>query len=399
MATSIIEETARSLDRQTTYVYTPPSHRLLYRGSLAVPASKILLEGITFTVPLTSAGVAKNNLLDNPIALALEMYLDKSGDVSVDINPLATLTTLFFNTHLCATPLPPSSPTTQVGIRITLGDPGDDHSSDILIYGTLQPPTNSPSKRDADVDIPTLHLKVARILHAPFLEAATPATAEGSTPRLPRPDDPSPRLPPLISFGRKRMLSTDEDDAPSKRQRSNSKPGGRALSRSQSVASIGDDDETMKHARDVMLNMPKAGPSSQFDGGPRKLARTLSVKQEDAVFKVPPLPAKIKKRGDTPSAKGKGKEREVSDLSKELEKANKSVIKQAAVEALATIGISKTHAEWKELWGFMYHGTVFAMRAQMQTRAVDGYSVNRLVKAHMKLSYLATFRSPLTSSN
>lgn len=88
-------------DGQTTYVYKPPSHRLLYRGSLLIEGSTLLLDGLSFSVPLKDATGSSNiNLLDNPLALALEsmrgrsllllgdaqtrdVHLDRSGEVSV----------------------------------------------------------------------------------------------------------------------------------------------------------------------------------------------------------------------------------------------------------------------------------------------------------------------------
>ena len=89
--------TNTALKRETSYVYTPPSHRLLFRGSLSVPGSKLLLEGLTFTVPLKSSPA---KLLENPLALGLEsmrgrtlalsgitrldaVYLDKSTEVNL----------------------------------------------------------------------------------------------------------------------------------------------------------------------------------------------------------------------------------------------------------------------------------------------------------------------------
>jgi hypothetical protein len=99
---STLRKTRNEPQRETSYVYTPPSHRLLFRGSLSIPSSTLLLEGLTFTVPLRSADSTKApmNLLENPLALALEsmrgralalsgtvrldsVYLDKSTEVSV----------------------------------------------------------------------------------------------------------------------------------------------------------------------------------------------------------------------------------------------------------------------------------------------------------------------------
>lgn len=56
----------------TSYVYTPPTHRLLFRGSLSVPDSRLLLEGLSFTIPIDNTRSPGINLLKNPLALALE---------------------------------------------------------------------------------------------------------------------------------------------------------------------------------------------------------------------------------------------------------------------------------------------------------------------------------------
>lgn len=73
------------------------SYRLLYRGALSLPDSHLLLDGLTFAARIN----AGNNLLDNPLALALEsmrgrptlrfmgitnlkdIYMDASGDITM----------------------------------------------------------------------------------------------------------------------------------------------------------------------------------------------------------------------------------------------------------------------------------------------------------------------------
>lgn len=52
---------------------SPPAHRLLYRGSLSLPDSHLLLEGLTFTINLAAGGGRDAlGLLDSPLPLALE---------------------------------------------------------------------------------------------------------------------------------------------------------------------------------------------------------------------------------------------------------------------------------------------------------------------------------------
>lgn len=77
----------------------PHSYRQLYRGSLSLPDSHLLLDGLTFSARLESP--TKHQLLDNPLALALEsmrgrqslgflgiiklsdVWLDESGNIEM----------------------------------------------------------------------------------------------------------------------------------------------------------------------------------------------------------------------------------------------------------------------------------------------------------------------------
>jgi hypothetical protein len=49
----------------------PTTHRLLYRGALSLPDSHLLLDGLTFAARLDHSS-SGHNLLENPLALALE---------------------------------------------------------------------------------------------------------------------------------------------------------------------------------------------------------------------------------------------------------------------------------------------------------------------------------------
>ncbi|KAA1470511.1 hypothetical protein DENSPDRAFT_879762 [Dentipellis sp. KUC8613] len=404
---TIVRGAERGLKRETTYVYTPPNHRQLYRGALAVKGWAFLLDGLTFTIPLPDRKIDGSsspslNLLQNPLALALEsmrgrtlrlagttslsaVYLDTSGDVKLDIHAAASVTRMYFESQLCAAPITSADGTTDVGIRITLGDPDHDQPSDILVYGQLPPPsTSSPTPSSSSSPPPSspsatplLQLRVARIIPAP---PPTPA-------RLPRPDDPSPRMPPLLSFGKKRRQPDADAAEPHKR--------ARVRTGSSASASALEDDAAVRHAREVMRSIPRG----MVQGPARARSRSFVAgnEEEEDVFKVPLLPASVSGKE---KEKGKGKERErekekegasprvkdaVLDLGRELEKGNKATIKKAAVDCLATYGVEKTNPEFKELWGFIYRGAEFALRTQMQKKAVDHRTVNRLVKAHAKL--------------
>ncbi|KAI0310105.1 hypothetical protein OF83DRAFT_1156278 [Amylostereum chailletii] len=383
------------LTKQTSYVYTPPSHRLLFRGSLSVSGSRILLEGLTFTVPLRAAdkGQSTINLLDNPLALALEsmrgltlslsgtarldsVYLDKSGEVSMDIHPAATLSRLYFENQLCSSPVTAADGTTDLGVRITLGDPDSEESSEILVYGQLPPSditTESvPSSSKFPIsDPPVLRLRAARILPAP---PPTPV-------RLPRPDDPSPRIPPLVSFGKKRRSHSDEDVFSEPVSKKHKDVGGRARGKSSSIVA---EDPMVKMARDVMKNMPRGSQDSamgrsQSLSRSASLSRSQSVKDDD-VFKVPSLPMSMTQ------VEGPNDEKDgVPDIVKELEKANKTMIKRAASDCLATYGIHKNSNDFKDVWTFVYRGTEFALRSQMQSRAIDVRTADKWVKTHAEM--------------
>ncbi len=148
-----------------------------------------------------------------------------------------------------------------------------------------------------------MHILAARILPNP------PPPVN----RAPRPDDPTPRLPPAHLF---------EDTEPfTRRKRELSDAsivfGGGGAKRKKPA-----EDEQVKRAREVMLNLPKpGGPSASAPKGSR-------ISKEDVIFKVPHLPNRTSSVSDVDSdvfgsVHRKGKERESG--SDELEKANKTV--------------------------------------------------------------------------
>ncbi|EKM53614.1 uncharacterized protein PHACADRAFT_260057, partial [Phanerochaete carnosa HHB-10118-sp] len=183
-----------------------PSHRLLYRGALALPDSHLLLDGLSFVAGTTSTS---ENLLENPLALALEsmrgrpslhflgtedlkdVWLDATGEVNVYLHPLSTLSQVYFENVLCLEPITSSQKRTNVGIRCGLGDGSDPATTDFLIYGQLMPTADQDKPLPSTSDAPpeTLHILAARILAHPPQPAV----------RAPRPDDPTPRRPPALS--------------------------------------------------------------------------------------------------------------------------------------------------------------------------------------------------------
>lgn len=70
-----------SADTSTASTSMAANHRLLYRGALELPDSYMVLDGLSFTLTLdstsasvtsTPSGKSKSDLLENPLALALE---------------------------------------------------------------------------------------------------------------------------------------------------------------------------------------------------------------------------------------------------------------------------------------------------------------------------------------
>jgi len=88
--------------------------------------------------------------------------------------------------------------------------------------------------------------------------------------------------------------------------------------------------------------------------------------------------------------KGKGKAKEPpgedngvdADVG-EIERDNKVLLKQSAVHALSFHGINKQHLEFKELFGFVYRGAMFALRKKMKAVTLDTRTVDRMVEAHV----------------
>ena len=200
-----------------------------------------------------------------------------------------------------------------------------------------------------------LQLCVARI---------APNVPPPSVVRLPRPDDPTPRRPPLVfakSSG-KRARPRDQE------------------SRLASLASI--DKGKGKQGKSTDATSP---PSGSIPGGIRTKGKVANVARlgsgvrlgNEPVFKVPALPAPRK------TAPGDGNSASQANAADEIEKANKTVrvfvilqtqrcpcshgkavrqlIKKTAVSQLAACGVSRTHPEFTDLYGHVYRGAAFAL--------------------------------------
>ncbi|KAG8802922.1 hypothetical protein FRC18_007425, partial [Serendipita sp. 400] len=180
------------------------SYRLLYRGSLALPDSEMILDGIAFVMQI--AFKSPMSLISSPIPLGLEsmrgrplrlistmniqdVSIECFGDVSMYIHPEAFLTRSFFERTLCLSQTPlmqdHNHMRTSVAIRIGFGDGQGPDDSDILVFGQL-PTSEVPDQPVA------LQLLAGRI--------APPPTPSSPTRRVARPDDPLPRPHPLANL-------------------------------------------------------------------------------------------------------------------------------------------------------------------------------------------------------
>ncbi|KAK7454431.1 hypothetical protein VKT23_011187 [Stygiomarasmius scandens] len=343
------------------------SYRLLYRGALSVPDSYFLLDGLTFSTRMD----ATQNLLDNPLALALEsmrgissltfmgttnikeVYIDDSGDITMDIHPDATLSRVYFENLFCLEA--PSEAGEKIGLRVALGDTIGPETTQILIF--LKP--ISPERPEST---PVYALAVARILPGPPPRA-----------RAPRPDDPTPRKPPPVPFGFA--------------GKSKVKPQGLGDLKRVSSGSLAD------LGKDVRLG-----------------------KTDTDVFRVPLLPLhKDKGKGKATSSKddvfgggialdttsssdsSKAKRKRVEEVDVDmtgttteeaetlLERENKNRIKRAVVQGLSKSPITKGHKDYKETFNYVYRGVCFTLRAEMKTQTVPEQLMKHFVQVHVDM--------------
>ena len=172
---------------------TPPRshkqyHHLLYHGSLSLPDSDLVLEGIILTAHLQPTSSA--SLLELPLALALEsmcgfpssclvfimnvsdIHYECTGDISMYIHPCSVLARSFFENVLCTDKVDASDHTLTV-IHIGLGYGHGPDEPDLLAFGSLLP---SQSTLRMTVAWVTTHTCLcmppqSRSMHSPILKA------------------------------------------------------------------------------------------------------------------------------------------------------------------------------------------------------------------------------------
>ncbi|KAI0753452.1 hypothetical protein C8Q80DRAFT_1152256 [Daedaleopsis nitida] len=374
-----------------------PPHRLLYRGSLSLPDSHLLLDGLSFTVKLGETH-GSPALLNNTLALTLESlrglplhligtvrvkdtWIEPPGDINIDIHPDSTLTRLYFENIFCLTPITSADSRTEYGVRVSLTDNNDPETPDLLIYGELRdaPPATTTTIPSTSTSPPkVLHLLAARIFPGP-----------------PPPHDPTPRKPPL-AFGAKRKRDTsgvpfdltDSKVESTKRAKTTDAKGkGRAH---------GADDALRRAAAETMLRMPKpqktaSSSATQVDLKALGKEARVGVKKgmDQDVFKVPNVPVRagLGRSASEADVFGSlsGRPPESVDADAAVEKANKTFVKKEVMRRLAVEGIDKRHSEFKGIYQMCYQGTSFALRRRMAVAPLEGSTVEQFVDAHVRM--------------
>ncbi|KAF9647750.1 hypothetical protein BDM02DRAFT_3187739 [Thelephora ganbajun] len=223
-------------------------------------------------------------------------------------------------------------------------------SSEILIYGHL-PPTQPelqvqmPStSAGPSIAPPELPLVARRIVPVPFIPPPVM--------RLPRPDDPTPRKPPLVIFGKKAGQS---------QRTSSSKPKGLEV-----------EDSSIKRGRETTKSLLKTGST-------KSLGRSASFRVPDDVFGSTPMATSAL------SAKGKGKGKVEGLSSEQFEILNKAEVKKSAVKFLLKYDIAKDDPDFKEVFGFVYRGASFALRTCMGSEIISTNLIDKCADMHARM--------------
>ncbi|KAL9712124.1 hypothetical protein Ac2012v2_005202 [Leucoagaricus gongylophorus] len=360
------------------------NYRLLYRGSLSLPDSYMSLDGLTFSARLESP--MKHHLLENPLALALEsmrgrqclrfvgtvklgdVWLDETGNVEMDIHPRAVLSKIYFENIFCLLPYPPASTSQQAtvplpgarsefGVKIALGDTDGPETTHVVVFGQIISPTACSVK-----------LRVARITPRP---SQRPAQT-----RVPRPDDPTPRRPPVTS-GRtkgaganilKRTVSSSSTALAFRLGHDNEAPA-----KKQKLVASNSSHETSKGLSGRVFKVPSL-PGKETGKG----------KEKEDVFGSRPLSQK--------ASNGDIKGRHTEEKETDVERANKNSIRKATLEHLCKTKdptfqryVDRAHPEFKEIWAAIYRGVGFALRAHMKVTTLEMHDILPLIETHSRM--------------
>ncbi|KAJ8516938.1 hypothetical protein ONZ45_g5803 [Pleurotus djamor] len=308
----------------------------------------MLLDGLSFFATSTTSSdeAEARKLLSNDLSLALEtmrgrpslrflglidmkdVYVDHSGNVSVDVHPQALLSQIYFENVFCLNPLASTSQSSR-GVKVSLGDTDGPETTQIVIYAQVAPGDNDRA----------IQLRVGRITTPP---------PPPSVKRLPRPDDPTPRVPPF---------------------QLNKHPRVRELKRAHTSADLGSG--PAKKAKGDTFTVP-ALPTHKTMGGSSKgkvKARKSDEHEDEDVFGMLPSSNASTSKDSTLATR----------VDPEIEQGNKLLVKQTAIQYL-TLGLSapppgsllsdacgpcpsmaKTHERFKEILGYVYRGVLYAL--------------------------------------
>ncbi|KAG6828841.1 hypothetical protein H0H92_006600 [Tricholoma furcatifolium] len=353
----------------------PHAYRLLYRGSLSLPDSHLLLDGLTFAARLDTP--SKSNLLQNPLALALESMRGRPSLRFVGVVKLHGVTNFWLDE--------------SGGIEMSVGKRADGpETTQMIIFAR----TNQDDK--------SLNLIVARLSIVPLITQ--------SSLRLPRPDDPTPRKPPIL-FASNASNGGNINGARSGLKVVSSLIPGRGLKRTASTTTvIGPKEKKVARIDGAIVADLGSG------------VRLGESKEGDQLFKVPeiPLHGRLNIKGKEKQVDGdkdvfgsststsagrlsklvsKGKRKRDSNRDStreqeglEIERTNKDVIKRCTLDYLykkkdptVLLRVDKSHPEFKEIFSWISRGVGFALRSYLRVRPVDIAVVERLVRIHMDM--------------
>lgn len=236
---------------------------------------------------------------------------------------------------MCTAPITSPKGHTEYGIRIRLGDPDAANScgpttnttaNDIIVFGRAHPSSS------------VLQLCVGRVLPAPQPEAVIPKAVAKLRP--PRPDDPTPRKPPVgfagmtrIGLGVKRPLVADASGTgDSSRGSGKAKTEGVDGGSKKRARKNGDGQEATVNKKSSNEVLKDLGKNSRVGSKP------------EATFKIPPLPPLNREK---PSTKGKNvpTEPDIFDFAFEPEDSSAMSEMETRNKAVRSYDILYTHVD------------------------------------------------------
>ncbi|KAF8343011.1 uncharacterized protein EI90DRAFT_819177 [Cantharellus anzutake] len=332
---------------------------------------------------------------------SVESRLDISIDVHVHIHPQSLLALAYFESIFCTETLSRRDSRASYCVQIRLDDIGDE-SDGIVIYAEL----DTQELNGVNNDTPRiLHIRAARL--NPI------SSTSDQIKRKPRPDDPLPRNPLLSaatlsksdSFTKRRremsassisVVSSDRAKKLARTESTNSvrnsiflepsvpskvKVSG-TLSRTKSFQPSGDGAREWPGGNAMKVPKPRK-PSIQG-----RLHPDLYGEEDDVFGTMDALRAPSGLRDMSPPDRkpSDGKPSlTVTPGEETLVRINKETIKKAVVSGMSSMGVTKTHLDFKEIYQCVTRGIVLAFRHKMQTQRVEREEVRPYVAKHLEM--------------